>query len=87
MVVTIDESAVQDEIMNMITICRRAACSTEDPPRIAPVIMPGMEMRPMTLGESQFRAQPIQPKSPDVCRRSTVEDESPNAASQPTSSD
>ena len=48
-VVTIDESAVQEEIMNMITICRRAACSTEEPPRIAPVIMPGMAMIPMTL--------------------------------------
>ena len=50
MVVTIEESAVQEEIMNMMTICSRAACSTEDPPRIAPVIMPGMAMMPMTLG-------------------------------------
>jgi hypothetical protein len=35
--------------MNMITICSRAACSTSAPPRIAPVIMPGMYMMPTTL--------------------------------------
>ena len=49
MVVTIEESAVEEEIMNMMTICRRAACSTEDPPRMAPVIMPGIAMIPITL--------------------------------------
>ena len=49
MVVTIEESAVLEDIMNIITIWRRAACSTEDPPRIAPVIIPGMAIIPITL--------------------------------------
>ena len=44
-----DASAVEEEIMNMMTICRRAACSTEEPPRMAPVIMPGIAMMPITL--------------------------------------
>lgn len=51
MVVTMEASAVDEEIMNMMTICKRAACSTEEPPRMAPVIMPGMAIIPMTLGE------------------------------------
>ena len=37
------------DIINMIIICRRAAGSTSAPPRIAPVIVPGMEMMPITL--------------------------------------
>ena len=36
-------------IMNMMIICSLAAWWTEDPPRIAPVIIPGIEMIPMTL--------------------------------------
>lgn len=32
-----------------MTICRRAACSTEEPPRMAPVIVPGMDIIPITL--------------------------------------
>jgi hypothetical protein len=37
------------DIMNMIIICRRAAGSTSAPPKIAPVIVPGMEIMPITL--------------------------------------
>ena len=48
-VVTIAASAVDAEIMNMMIICNFAACSTEEPPRMAPVIIPGIEMMPMTL--------------------------------------
>ena len=48
-VVTIAASAVDAEIINMIIICNFDACSTEEPPRIAPVIIPGIEMIPMTL--------------------------------------
>jgi len=48
-VVNTDASVVLAVIMNIMIICRRAACWTEDPPRIAPVIMPGMEMIPRTL--------------------------------------
>ena len=44
-----DARAVLAEIMNMMTICKRAACSTDAPPRIAPVIMPGIETMPRTL--------------------------------------
>jgi hypothetical protein len=43
------ESALDADIMNMIIICSRAAWCTSAPPRIAPVIIPGMEMRPITL--------------------------------------
>lgn len=46
---TMAESAVAAEIMNMMTIWSRAACSTEEPPRMAPVIMPGMYTIPSTL--------------------------------------
>ena len=48
-VVTIAASAVDAEIINMMIICSFAACSTEEPPRMAPVIIPGIEMMPMTL--------------------------------------
>ena len=44
-----DASAVDEDIMNMITICNLAACSTEEPPSIAPVIIPGMAIIPKTL--------------------------------------
>ncbi len=43
------DSALDADIMNVITICSRAAWSTSAPPRIAPVIIPGMEMMPITL--------------------------------------
>lgn len=48
-VTTMHDSALDADIMNMIIICRRAAWCTSAPPRIAPVIMPGMAMRPITL--------------------------------------
>jgi hypothetical protein len=48
-VTVMHDSALDADIMNMITICSRAACPTSAPPRIAPVIMPGMEMTPTTL--------------------------------------
>ena len=48
-VVTMAASAVDAEIINMMIICSLAACSTEEPPRMAPVIIPGIEMMPMTL--------------------------------------
>jgi len=35
-VVKMDASAVEADIINMITIWSRAACWTEEPPRIAP---------------------------------------------------
>lgn len=40
--------ALDDEIVKMMIDCRRAACSTDAPPRMDPVIIPGMEIRPMT---------------------------------------
>lgn len=49
MVVKIDASVVAEEIMNVIIICNIAACWTEEPPRIAPVIIPGIAMMPITL--------------------------------------
>lgn len=48
-VVKIDARVVDAEIMKTIIICSRAACWTEEPPRIAPVIMPGIAMIPRTL--------------------------------------
>ena len=48
-VMIMHDSALDADIMNMIIICSRAAWCTSAPPRIAPVIMPGMEMRPITL--------------------------------------
>ena len=42
-------SAQDATIMNMMTICSRAACSTSAPPRIAPDIIPGIAMIPVTL--------------------------------------
>lgn len=42
--------------MLKLTICMRAACATSAPPRIAPVIMPGIAIRPTLrawLGVSQ----------------------------------
>lgn len=50
-VVIIDAKAVDEDIMNMITIWSFAAWSTEEPPRIAPVIIPGIEIMPSTLWE------------------------------------
>jgi hypothetical protein len=43
------DSTVDADIMNVIIICSRAAWLTSAPPRIAPVIIPGMEMMPITL--------------------------------------
>ena len=40
-------------IINMMIICSLAACCTEEPPKIAPVIMPGMAIIPMTLDEHE----------------------------------
>ena len=54
-VVKIDASAVDAEIMNVIIICNIAACWTEEPPRMAPVIMPGIAMIPITLTEDVLR--------------------------------
>lgn len=48
-VATMEDKAVDDEIMNMMTIWSLAACWTDDPPRMAPVIIPGMAMIPSTL--------------------------------------
>jgi len=48
-VVKIDARVVDAEIMKTMIICSRAACWTEDPPRIAPVIIPGIAMIPSTL--------------------------------------
>lgn len=48
-VVNIDARVVDDEIMKTIIIWSRAACCTEDPPRIAPVIIPGIAIIPRTL--------------------------------------
>ena len=42
-------SALDADIMNMMIICSRAACCTSAPPRIAPVIMPGIAIIPITL--------------------------------------
>lgn len=47
--VMIQTSALEAEIMNMMIICSFTACEIDDPPRMAPVIMPGMAMIPMTL--------------------------------------
>ena len=48
-VAAMHESTVDADIINMMTICSLAACSTSTPPRIAPVIVPGIEMIPITL--------------------------------------
>lgn len=53
-VVTIDARAVEAEIMNMMIICILAACWTEEPPRIAPVIIPGIAIIPRTLRQTEF---------------------------------
>lgn len=45
-----EERAEQEEIMNMMTIWSLAACWTEEPPRMAPVIIPGIDIMPRTLG-------------------------------------
>ena len=49
-VATIDESTTTEEIMNIKTIWIRAACVTEAPPSMEPVMAPGIEIMPMTLG-------------------------------------
>ena len=36
-------------IMNKMIICSFVACGTEDPPRMVPVIVPGIAMMPVTL--------------------------------------
>ena len=48
-VINTEASTVEAAIMNMMIICSLAAWWTEDPPRMAPVIIPGIEMIPMTL--------------------------------------
>ena len=48
-VINTEASTVEDVIMNMMIICNLAACWTEAPPRIVPVIVPGIAMIPMTL--------------------------------------
>jgi hypothetical protein len=45
----IDANVVAEEIMNIMIICSIAACCTEEPPRMAPVIIPGIAMIPRTL--------------------------------------
>lgn len=47
--ITIAANAMLEVNRNMMTICRRAACSTDAPPRMAPDIVPGMDMIPITL--------------------------------------
>jgi hypothetical protein len=47
------DSALDADNMNMIIICNRAACATSAPPRIAPVIVPGIEMIPITLQKGE----------------------------------
>jgi hypothetical protein len=49
--VKIAAKLVEAVIINMMIICRRAACATSAPPRMAPVIMPGIEIMPSTLNE------------------------------------
>jgi hypothetical protein len=49
-VATIDESTTTEEIMNIKTIWSRAACVTEAPPSMDPVMAPGIDIIPMTLG-------------------------------------
>ena len=49
MVITIPATPMLEVRRNIITICRRAACSTDEPPRMAPDIVPGMAMMPITL--------------------------------------
>jgi hypothetical protein len=48
-----DASVVLAVIMNMMIICSFAACWTEEPPKMAPVIMPGMAIIPSTLETRQ----------------------------------
>jgi hypothetical protein len=45
----IEASVVVAVIMNRMIICSFAACSTEDPPRMVPVIVPRIAMMPVTL--------------------------------------
>jgi hypothetical protein len=45
-------STLDADIINMIIICSRAAWPTSAPPSIAPVIIPGMEIMPITLGSA-----------------------------------
>ena len=49
MVMNSEASTVEAVIMNMMIICSLAAWWTEDPPRIAPVIIPGIAMIPIVL--------------------------------------
>lgn len=46
---TTAESTLLPQMRNMTTICSRAACWTDAPPRMAPVIVPGIAMMPITL--------------------------------------
>ncbi|KAF5374501.1 hypothetical protein D9615_009119 [Tricholomella constricta] len=53
--VKIDASAVEEDIMNIMIICSRAACCTDEPPRMAPVIIPGIAIIPRTLEHDCWR--------------------------------
>ena len=48
-------SALDATSMNMMIICSRAACCTSAPPRIAPDIIPGIAMMPVTLRGDAYR--------------------------------
>lgn len=54
-VVNTEARVVLAVIMNIMIICSLAAWWTDEPPRMAPVIMPGMAMMPNTLlGVSRY---------------------------------
>jgi len=63
-VMNTEASTVLAVIMNMMIICSLAAWWTDDPPRIAPVIIPGIAMIPRTLCqvERAIRAHGIKDK-------------------------
>ena len=50
-VATIEESTATEEIMNDRIIWSRAACVTDAPPSMEPVIVPGIAIMPITLQE------------------------------------
>jgi hypothetical protein len=51
-VAMIEDSTTTEEIKNIKTIWSRAACVTEAPPRMEPVMAPGIDIMPITLGAS-----------------------------------
>ena len=56
-VINTEASTVLAVLMNMMIICSFAAWWTEDPPRMAPVIIPGIAMIPITLTECVRRLE------------------------------